>query len=215
MCNDESGCLLTWDRTLIACVAAVVIVAAIAVVSYMTCGTATPVLVGALVGLTSSFGMSCLSQYSTTGEINFNTAFVECAIGMVSGAFAGSALGTMDMAISNGLTEGIGSIAIDVVNGYEIDYLSAIMSAGFGAFMGAISKGGAMNGKTQNAKSAKNAVKAFENEPRIKSKTYNKKLSKLKKQLKKEISKLDKTAIKDIFRDLPSDLILDFILIGF
>jgi len=93
--------------------------------------------------------------------------------------------------------------------------LGYALSYAFGAFMESVSKGGAMNGKTQNVKSAKNAVKAFENEPIIKSKTYNKKLSKLKKQLKKEISKLDKTAIKDIFRDLPSDLILDFILIGF
>jgi RHS repeat-associated protein len=103
-------------------------------------------LIGAGVGLGVGFTASVMSQYLTTGTVNWNVAFVNGAAGAISGAIASTGI---DLAASVGWNAVIGGAtyaAEQTVKGEEIAIDGVINSTFAGGF------GGAVGGKGMNAK---------------------------------------------------------------
>ena len=147
---DPSGHAWNWaqfGRGLIAVGLAAAVVAAVAVITVASGGTAAPVLVGAGVGALVSGGVSAGCQLVSTGEINVGQLLTDIAVGGVSGAFCGSALGKLGMSISATSTGFLGSVAGDLVNTGSFDSINW-GAAAFSGFLGLVTAGiGAQNGK--------------------------------------------------------------------
>ena len=158
--SDESGYLSKfWKRFLVIAAAAVAVVATVAI-TVATFGSATPVIVGAIVGGVVNAGISAATQYATTGTIDPGKVFTDGAIGAVLGAVGGSAFGAGGMAIANAGLSAAGSMANDWIEGNDIDYGRALGSAALGFVFGGIG-GGAQHGLTgarQAALSTKNQI---------------------------------------------------------
>ena len=137
-----------WDqfkRGLITIGIAAVAVATIAVVSVVTFGSATPVLIGAAIGAGVSAGVSAGGQYLTTGSINIGQVLTDMSVGAVSGAFGGTALGHGGMFLSGFGTGFAGSIAEDLVK------TGSIADVRLGAAIWSGFLGGALSGITKGA----------------------------------------------------------------
>ena len=137
-----------------------VAVAAVALVTAATCGSATAVLVGAGIGAFSSIVSSAITQAATTGTVDIARLFVDGMVGAVTGAFGASPIGRWGLAVANGVTGFLGSVASDYVAGDEIDWASAATTGAYSAVMGFLSGGGAQHGKTTNVQKAKWRYKA-------------------------------------------------------
>ena len=151
---DPNG---TWSwskfwKTVAVVVVAVVVVAAVMAVTVVTGGAAAPVLASAGIGAVTSGVVSGVTQYATTGYIDLAQLFVDVAFGTVTGAFGGSTLGALGMAIAGGVTGFMGSIAGDFVAGQDIQWGMAVVSGVIGAVFGAASHGGAQYGKNDTLK---------------------------------------------------------------
>ena len=119
----------------------------VAVVTVATGGTALPVLVGAAVGAGVRGTVSAGNQLLTTGKVDFEQLFTDMAIGAVSGAFGGSTLGVLGMAVSESGTGFLGSIANDFVMGESINFGAAVMAGTSGLIFGLIGGAGAQHDK--------------------------------------------------------------------
>ena len=151
---DPNG---TWSwskfwKTVAVVVVAVVVVAAVVAVTVVTGGAAAPVLASAGIGAVTSGVVSGVTQYATTGYIDLAQLFVDVAFGTVTGAFGGSTLGALGMAIAGGVTGFMGSVAGDFVAGQDIQWGMAVVSGIIGAVFGAASHGGAQYGKNDTLK---------------------------------------------------------------
>ena len=152
-----------WWQVFLVVVVAVVAVVVIAAVTVATGGTATPVLVGAGIGALSNGAISIGTQWATTGTIDLGQVFVAAAIGAVTGAFGGSALGRVGLAIANGATEFAGSLASDWVAGESLNFAEASLTAVLSMAGSFVFGGGAQNGKLKARKAAlvtRRAIKA-------------------------------------------------------
>lgn len=136
-----------WLQSTLVGLAAVVAVAAIAVITVASGGTAAPILIGAGIGAVTSAGISAGMQYATTGTIDFGQLLVDTAVGGVMGAFGGSALGIWGMGIAGAGTSFAGSVVGDLVAGNSIDWGTAGISAADGFVFGLIGGKGAQHGK--------------------------------------------------------------------
>ena len=147
---DPSGHAWDWaqfGRGLIVLGIAAAVVAAVAVITVASGGTAAPVLIGAGVGALVSGGVSAGCQLVSTGEINVGQLLTDIAVGSVSGAFGGSALGTLGMSIAGTSTGFLGSVAGDLVKTGSFDSINW-GAAAFSGFLGLVTAGiGAQNGK--------------------------------------------------------------------
>ena len=151
---DPTG---TWSwskfwRTIAVVGLAVLAVGAIAAITFVTGGAVAPVLIGAVIGFASSGVISALTQFATTGSIDLAQLFVDMAFGAVTGAFGGSTLGILGMAVAGGAAGFAGSVASDFVAGRDIQWGMALTSAVIGAVFGALSGGGAQHGKNATLK---------------------------------------------------------------
>ena len=208
MYSDPSGHSPEWLKTGIVIGASVLSVALIA----LTCGAATPILVGAVTGGISSAAFSILGQDAfNNGKINWNTVIVDAYVGMALGAIGASNIGRTGLALSNFSVESIGSLANDFVNGHDVNVENLVWTmffSGISSTLGYASKSdGAQNkislGSIKNAKNVlKNTVKGtleFEN-----AKLYLSKVSK----------KVYSRAYKNIVKDIPENMITNFIFMG-
>lgn len=144
---DPDGHMPEWLQWTLVGLSAAVAVAAIAVITFASGGTAAPILIGAGIGALTSAGISAGMQLATTGTINVGQLLVDTAVGGVMGAFGGSALGVIGMGIAWASTSFAGSIAGDLVAGNSIDWGAAGISAGAGFVFGLIGGKGAQHGK--------------------------------------------------------------------
>lgn len=185
------------------------VVAGIAAVTVISGGTAAPVIVGALVGAAVSGGVSAGCQLATTGTIDVGRLLTDVAVGAVSGAFGGSALGTFGMTVSGTITGFGGSIVGDLVetgsfNG--INWGAAIGSAALGGVLSYMGGAGAQNGKLGGVAKMSNRMK------NIKAKgitgAYK---AKTQKYLAREIAKANKAAIQAIKKSIPYTIFSDLI----
>jgi RHS repeat-associated protein len=103
-------------------------------------------LIGAGVGLGVGFTASVMSQYFTTGTVNWNVAFVNGAAGAISGAIASTGIGLAASVGWNAVIGGATYAAEQAVKGEEIAIDGVINSTFAGGF------GGAVGGKGMNAK---------------------------------------------------------------
>ena len=97
---DPDGHMPEWLQWTLVGLSAAVAVAAIAVITFASGGTAAPILIGAGIGALTSAGISAGMQLATTGTINVGQLLVDTAVGGVMGAFGGSALGVIGMGIA-------------------------------------------------------------------------------------------------------------------
>ena len=116
-------------------------------------------LIGAAVGAFVSGAVSAISQYATTGSINWKTVGINAAAGAVSGALATTGIG---LAASIGANAGLGGAAYvsdQIVNGDEITLDGLVTNTIAGGVGGAIGGSGA-NAKGLSAawKSASNSI---------------------------------------------------------
>lgn len=202
--SDESGYLSKfWKRFLVIAAAAVAVVATVAI-TVATFGSATPVIVGAIVGGVVNAGISAATQYATTGTIDPGKVFTDGAIGAVLGAVGGSAFGAGGMAIANAGLSAAGSMANDWIEGNDIDYGRALGSAALGFVFGGIG-GGAQHGLTgarQAALSTKNQI--IEKFASGGYRTYNNYLFAMKSnalRIENATKTLNKLAVMNIFED--------------
>ena len=152
---DPSGHAWDWaqfGRGLIAVGIAAAVVAAVAVITVASGGSAAPVLIGAAIGAGISGGVSAGCQLVSTGELNFGQLLTDIAIGGVSGAFGGSALGKLGMTIAGSATGFLGSLASNFVETGSMNFSSdqlwkAVGSGLLGGVVSFIGGVGAQNGK--------------------------------------------------------------------
>ena len=136
----------------------IVAVAAVAAITALSGGSFGAVLVGAAIGATVGFGTSIGAQLAMTGTVNFGQVLVDTVVGGVLGAFGGSAIGQVGMAIAGGLTSAAGSVAGDWMSGEKINYAKAAFSGALGALISFAGGAGAQNGEL-GAKQAALATK--------------------------------------------------------
>lgn len=151
---DEDGCISKFWKRFLVIVAAIVVVAAVVAVTVATGGSAAPVIVGALIGGATSFGISAATQYAQNGSVNWDEAIVDGAVGMAMGAFGGSAIGKLGLGISNGLISFAGEAAGCWIEDEALDWGNALAAGAAAGFMGIASGGGAQYGKTGARKAA-------------------------------------------------------------
>ena len=202
----------TWDwlRAIAVVALAVVAVAAVAAITVATGGSAAPVIAGAVIGGLSNTAISAGVQYATTGTVDPTQLLVDASIGMVTGAFGGSAIGKVGMAAANGITDFAGSIASDWVAGEEtIDWTRAGVAAGMSFVTGFLSGGGAQRGKLSARKNAlatrrsiqSKGVKGYGNASR-----YRFGLNSNKRHLQRVTQELNRESIAEIVLGLPDAL---------
>ena len=136
----------------------IVAVAAVAAITALSGGSAFAVIGGALIGAVVSFGTSAGVQWATTGTMDVGRLLVDTVVGGVLGAFGGSAIGQVGMAIAGGLTSAAGSVAGDWVAGEKVNYAKAAFSGALGALISFVGGAGAQNGALE-AKQAALATK--------------------------------------------------------
>ncbi len=140
MLTDSTGYLSESIKDgLIALGVAVVVVAVIAIVTMVSGGLATPVLVGAVIGAFSGGAISAGMQYATTGSVEVGQVMLNASIGAIMGGFSGSGLSQLGMTIAGSLTGTGSSIVSDVISGSSIHLGRAIfagVTSGFFAYMG-------------------------------------------------------------------------------
>lgn len=132
---DPSG----WEayscwKGVFAFVGAVLIVSAVATVTFFTGGSALIVLAGAGVGLASGFGVSAITQLAFTGTIDVNQLLLDASVGIIMGAFGASTISAIGNAIAGGIVGAGSSVASDLMNGESINIASAILSGVLGVF---------------------------------------------------------------------------------
>lgn len=200
---DENGKWPKW-QTLAVFVAAVLIVAAIAIVTVVSGGLAAPVLIGAGIGFIIGGVTSAATQYiMNDGKIDWDQAFVDASIGAVMGAFGGSAIGRLGMTFAGGFTGAGGELASQLVAGGQLN-IGAIIGAGAtGALFGFISGPGAQHGKLTNRQKIKIRKKDTGNKARH--------LKNLDKQMTKYTTRLYRSAMKDIKGSIVWDVISSLI----
>ena len=202
----------TWDwlRAIAVVALAVVAVAAVAAITVATGGSAAPVIAGAVIGGLSNTAISAGVQYATTGTVDPTQLLVDASIGMVTGAFGGSAIGKVGMAAANGITDFAGSIASDWVAGEEtIDRTRAGVAAGMSFVTGFLSGGGAQRGKLSARKNAlatrrsiqSKGVKGYGNASR-----YRFGFNSNKRHLQRVTQELNRESIAEIVLGLPDAL---------
>ena len=125
----------------------IVAVAAVAAITALSGGSLTPIITGALIGAVVSGGISAGVQWATTGTVNGGQVLVDAVVGGVLGAFGGSAIGQVGMAIAGGLTSAAGSVAGDWMSGDKINYAKAAFSGALGALISFAGGAGAQNGE--------------------------------------------------------------------
>ena len=140
-------------RTIAVVGLAALVVGAIAAITFVTGGAVAPILIGAGIGFATSGVISGITQFVTTGNIDWAQLVVDMAFGAVTGAFGGSTLGILGMTVAGGATGFAGSVASDFVAGRDIQWGMALTSAVIGAAFGALSGGGAQHGKNVTLKS--------------------------------------------------------------
>ena len=201
MFTDASG-TSWWDdiwKGLVALAAAIVIVGVVTLVTVATGGTATPILIGAAVGV----GISSVTSVISQGK-NFNIGqfLLDISIGGVMGAFGGSAIGQLGMTAASFGVEFAGSLASDWIAGDSLDFLGAFTTAVFAAGFAFIGGGGAQNGRlgarqaalaTKKQILAKNANKGYRSINNFKFA-----LKSNAKKIKRVTQALNKAAIRDI-----------------
>lgn len=126
---------------------AVVVVAAVALITVASGGSAIPVLIGAGIGAGVGFGTSVGMQLVTTGKVDWGQVFIDTAVGGIMGAFGGSAIGQWGMAIAGGAVGFGSSIAGDWVAGREINWGAAALAGAIGFGMGFIAGPGSQHGQ--------------------------------------------------------------------
>ncbi len=177
------------------------VVTGIAAVTVISGGTAAPVVASALIGATVSGGVSIGCQLATTGTVDVSRLLTDVAVGAVSGAFGGTALGTFGMTVSGTVTGFGGSIVGDLVetgsfNG--INWGAAIGSAALGGVLSYMGGAGAQNGKLGGVAKMQARAKI------IKTKGITGRYaSNTQKYLAREISKVNKAAIQAIKKSVP------------
>ena len=141
----------TWDwlRAIAVAALAVVAVAAVAAITVATGGSAAPVIMGAVIGAGISGASSAVSQFATTGNVQWEQVLVDASLGAVSGAFGGSAIGVGGMTVASFATGAAGSLASDWVAEEELDFKAALTAGAMSAvFTAKIGMGGVQYGKT-------------------------------------------------------------------
>ena len=122
------------------------------------------VLVGAAVGAVIGGAVSAISQYATTGGINWSVVAVNFLSGAISGGLASTGIGLIASTGINATLGGATYVAEQVVKGEDVEVGGVLAST----FAGGL--GGAIGGKGANAKSLsllwKNASKGIERELR-------------------------------------------------
>ena len=217
--SDPFGNEWDWKKVL-RCVGTIVVaaaaVAAIAVVTVASGGSAIPVLVGAAIGAAVSGGVSATMQFITTGTVDVGQLVVDIAVGGVMGAFGGSALGRIGMAFASAGTEFLGSYAGNYVAGDPFDLEAACISAAAGLVFGFAGGPGAQNGKLSARVKTKKNLKL--SEKKLKSgkftqQQYTQSKTALKRNLENQTKKLVNSAIDDIYYGIYPSIISG--IIGF
>ncbi len=126
---DPEGHMPQWMKTALVVVAGAAVIAGIAGITVLTGGTVAPVLVGAALGAASSGISSAVMQLADSKKISISELLVDMTVGGIMGAFGGSTIGKLGMTIAGGTTGFVSSIAMDWVEGEEIDLASAFESA--------------------------------------------------------------------------------------
>ena len=152
--SDESGYLSKKGKQGIIIAASAFVSVAVVTVTVATGGIALPVIAGMFVGFGVSAGISAVSQFTSTGQIDPLQFFVDGAVGMAFGALGGSSINAIGMAMASGILGAGSSIANNWINDEEIDYLQAGISGGLSALIGGLSGGGAQYGKTAQRQAA-------------------------------------------------------------
>lgn len=116
-------------------------------------------LIGAAVGAFVSGAVSAISQYATTGSINWKTVGINAAAGAVSGALATTGIGLVASIGANAGLGGAAYVSDQIVNGDEITLDGLVTNTIAGGVGGAIGGSGA-NAKGLSAawKSASNSI---------------------------------------------------------
>ncbi len=144
---DPSGCVwwnpFTWNWDKILNVAgAVLIVAGLAVGAALTAGSVLGVvLAGAAIG----GAISGVSQFVSTGSINYGQFILDISVGALSAFIGTTGIGAWGSAFAGAFIGGGSSILSDVIAGREIDWLKAGTAFIIGGISGAISGEGAKN----------------------------------------------------------------------
>lgn len=114
-------------------------------------------LIGAAVGAFISGAVSAISQYASTGEIDWKVVGVNCAAGTISGAFASTGIG---LGASIGINAALGGgtyVAEQAIKGEDISLEGVVVSTIAGGI------GGAIGGRGANAKGLSAAWKSASN----------------------------------------------------
>ena len=114
-------------------------------------------LIGAAVGAFISGAVSAISQYASTGEIDWKVVGVNCAAGAISGAFASTGIG---LGASIGINAALGGgtyVAEQAIKGEDISLEGVVVSTIAGGI------GGAIGGRGANAKGLSAAWKSASN----------------------------------------------------
>lgn len=140
---------------------------------------------------------------------------VDIAVGGVSGAFGGSALGKVGMRIANVGVEFAGSIASDLVAGKPINWLAAGMSAGFGLLFS--DAGAQHDGVGLRKKSLNNIKKSKEKfkSGKFTAEQFAQSQKALKNVLKNRTKALKDSALRGIYEGIYPNIIQEIIGIIF
>ena len=111
-------------------------------------------LIGAAVGAFVSGAVSAISQYATTGSINWKTVGINAAAGAVSGALATTGIGLVASIGANAGLGGAAYVSDQIVNGDEITLDGLVTNTIAGGV------GGAIGGSGANAKGLSAAWKS-------------------------------------------------------
>jgi RHS repeat-associated protein len=145
---DDIGNWPKWVKAVASVVVAVVVVAAVVAVTVATGGVAAPVLIGAAIGAGVGLGTSVVTQAVLNDgieNVDWGQALVDMSFGMVLGAFGGSALGHLGMAIAGAGTGFGASVSSDIVAGNDINWGKATVAGVIGGVFGAFAKGAQNN----------------------------------------------------------------------
>ena len=117
--------------------------------------------VGGLIGAAVSAATSAITQYATTGEVNWGSVGVAAASGFVSGALSSSPLGQTAQIIGSAILGGVTYLADCAVNHDKPTVLGVLGNVALGAVSGKISGPGANEHKvlTNAIESTKKTIK--------------------------------------------------------
>ena len=112
-------------------------------------------VVGTIVGAVIGGASAAFSSWKESGSVDFKSVLLGAGIGAVNGLIGASGLRMFTQAVTSGVLSGASSIASNLMNGEDVDWINAGIDAGIGIISSVI-------GSVSTAKAAQTAKNTIE-----------------------------------------------------